>query len=249
MADITMCKIGEKYVTNEGYEVEIIEYFNNRNIKIKLNDGNVIKNLQYGNIIRGNVKNPYHKSVYGVGFIGVGEYSSKTHPKIYQTWNRMLERCYDLKYQEIKSSYTGCSVTEEWHNYQNFAEWFEKNYNPEAMQGWQLDKDILVKGNKIYSPETCCFVPAEINTLIINRKNYRGDLPIGVSKSGKKFISRVNKNNNAIHIGTFNTPQEAFQSYKTEKEKHIKEITEIWKTKLSPQTYQALINYRVEITD
>lgn len=246
MADITMCKIGEKYVTNEGYEVEIIEYFNNRNIKIKLNDGNVIKNLQYGNIIRGNVKNPYHKSVYGVGFIGVGEYSSKTHPKIYQTWNRMLERCYDLKYQEIKSSYTGCSVTEEWHNYQNFAEWFEKNY----VEGFVLDKDILVKGNRVYSHSTCGIVPHEINEIFIKRQNDRGEHPIGVTKLGNKFITQISLNiKRQKYLGSFNTPEEAFQVYKEAKEVYIKVVADKWREQITEQIYQAMYNYQVEITD
>ena len=79
----------------------------------------------------------------------------------------MLERCYSQKTQEKHTTYKECSVSEEWYNFQNFAEWMDKNYNYETMQKWHLDKDILFKGNKIYSPERCAFVPQEINVLFL----------------------------------------------------------------------------------
>ena len=157
-----------------------------------------------------------------------------------------MQRCYDKKSQEKQISYKNTIVCEEWHNFQNFAEWMENNYNPETMKGWQLDKDILIKGNKIYSPETCSFVPKEINTLILKSYKKRGELPIGVRAlpSGRYQARTANK-----VYGTFDTPEEAIQAYKTAKEKHIKEVADKWRGKITDQVYQAMYNYKVEIID
>ena len=241
-------RVGEKHVTNEGYTIEIIEYFGAFNCTIKFEDGTITKNKSYGDIVRGSIKNPFHKSVYNVGYLGVGihkGYVKGKSTKIYQTWKDMLERCYDDKFQKRQPTYIDCVVAEEWHNFQNFSEWFEENYT----DGFQLDKDILSKGNKIYSPETCVFVPSQINSLFIKCNSVRGQFPIGVSKQGDKFIVKLRINGKSRHLGVFDTVEEAFQAYKTAKEQHIKEMAEKWKDQISEPTYQALINYQVEITD
>lgn len=93
-------RTGEKHLTNEGYTIEIVKYFNRVNCTIQFENGIIIENRDYGNIKKGNIKNSYHKCVYGIGYFGVGKYSGVTHPKIYQTWKNMLTRCYDEKYQE-----------------------------------------------------------------------------------------------------------------------------------------------------
>lgn len=242
-------RVGEAYTTNEGYTIKIVKYFSARNCTIQFEDGITITNRQYIDIKRGRIKNPFHKSVFDVGYFGVGKYSWKTHTKIYNTWIGVLERCHSNKYQEKRPTYIGCIVSEEWYNFHNFAEWADKNYNPKTMQGWHLDKDILIKDNKAYSPETCCFVPNEINVLFTKRQNYRGECPIGVSKFGDKFRADLTISNKKVYLGLFSTPEEAFQVYKTAKETHIKQTAEKYKNKISEKTYQALINYKVEITD
>lgn len=161
----------------------------------------------------------------------------------------MLCRCYSHKYQEKKPTYIGCYVCEEWLSFSNFKEWFDNNYR----EGYQLDKDILVKGNKIYSPETCCFVPQEINQLLIKCNGSRGQHPLGVSYHSQlnKFQVRMRISNIGKNLGLFNTANEAFQAYKTAKEAHIKEVaTEYYtKGKINERVYQALMKYEVEITD
>jgi hypothetical protein len=237
--------IGEKYRTTEGYIIEIIQFFNSKNCTIKFNDGLIIENRIYFNVKKGHVKNPHHKSVCEVGYLGVGDYSHKTHPKIYKTWQDMLSRCYDKKCQQKQPSYIGCSVIEKWHNFQLFAKWFEENYK----ENKHLDKDILVKGNKIYSPNTCCFIPQEINSLFTKSNNSRGQCPIGVNKAGNKYVASININYKTIYLGIFKTPCEAFEVYKTAKENRIKEVAEKYKEKITKPAYIALINYQVEITD
>ena len=168
--------------------------------------------------------------------------------KYYKSWGSALQRSYDDKLHKKYPTYIGCSVNSEWHNFQNFAKWYEENWKPH-MEGWHLDKDVLIKGNKTYSPENCCFVPLEINKLLTKRQSCRGELPLGVSRRNGRFDAKIRVENKLIHLGMFNTPEEAFQAYKIAKETHIKEVAEIWKPKLATKTYEALINYQVEITD
>jgi hypothetical protein len=251
-------RVGEKFLTNEGYEIEIIEYYGNRRCTVRFNDerGTIVANKEYADLKKRIVKNPFHKSLYGVGYMGQGIYKGRHprggHTKMYNTWKNMLERCYSEKSQETNPTYLGCTVDERWHNYQVFAEWFDKNYNSEYMENWQLDKDILIKGNKIYSPETCVIVPNKINCLIIKTDATRGNLPVGVSKSGKKFMSNLRagkENRKSTYLGTFDTPEEAFQAYKKAKEVYIKVVADKYKHQITRQCYQALYNYQVEITD
>lgn len=243
---------GEKFITNQGYEIEIIEFYNAKNCTIKFtNSDYIVKNKTYGNIKKGSVANPFHINAHGVGFIGQGffkcEIESKS-TKEYPIWNSMISRCYNIKNTHF-TNYKDVTVCEEWLNFQNFAKWYSENFNPKTMRNWHLDKDILVKGNKIYSPETCCFVPSEINNLFTKRGKNRGILPIGVSKNYYKYRSYILKNSTQYNLGNFFTPEEAFEAYKIAKEQHIKEIADKWRDKIGIKVYKAMYNYKVEIND
>lgn len=245
-------KLGEKHITNEGYEIEIIESFSYKNNTIRFQNGVVLNKKQYSCITKGRVKNPLHPSVGDVGYYGLGEHEAVINGKItkkYNTWSGIIKRSYSKITQERQPSYKNCLVDERWHNYQVFGDWFEENYNPEYMMDWALDKDILVKGNKIYSPETCCFVPREINNLFLKTDASRGKSPIGVVERYNGFQVFISKSMKRIPIGTYKTVEEAFQAYKTAKEVYIKEIADKWKDLISPNVYQAMYNYQVEITD
>ena len=192
------------------------------------------------------MKNKYKKTVYNVGFIGEGNYKitkNNQRTKASSVWKGMLQRCY--KRMDKWESYEHVTVCEEWYNFQNFAEWFENNY----VEGWHLDKDILVKGNKVYSPDTCCFVPGEINYLFIKCDKKRGKCPIGVSFVHNKFQVTLRKYGKTYNLGRYNTSEEAFEIYKEAKEKYIKDIANEWKDLISDKVYEAMYNYKVEITD
>jgi hypothetical protein len=241
-------KVGEMYTTNEGYRIEIVEYFSTRNCTVRfLGYGRaIIYKKQYANIKRGVVSNPYHKSVSGIGFLSIGKFKSiigGIRTKEYKTWLNLLGRCYKDNKRPI--TYKDCTVDERWHDFQVFGKWFEENYNPETMQGWQLDKDILVKGNKIYSPENCCFVPQEINTLFRQGFKSKYQCSTGIFKQCDKFTSMYR----GTYLGKFNTPEEAFEVYKTTKEQYLKEVADYWKNTIDPKVHQAMYNYRVEIID
>ena len=241
-------RVGEKHINNQGLEFEIIDYKGSLNATIKYSNGFIAYNVQYVHIKNKTVSNPYHRSMYGVGYLGEGAYKSKINGKntrVYSAWRNMFIRCYDRNIQEKYTTYKGCSVDESWHNFQVFAKWYEDNFK----ESWALDKDILIKGNKVYSPKTCCFVPQEINNLFTKTDSKRGEYPIGVSynKAGKFYLISIPKEDKEKRW--FSTIEEAFKNYKNRKEKHIKNIADKWKELISDKVYQAMYNYQVEITD
>lgn len=220
----------------QGCTAEIIEYFGSNNVTIQFEDGTILYKRFYQALLKKEIKNPNYPSLYEVGYSGVGQYNSKKHFVVYNRWRSVFQRCYDKKYQEKNPTYSRCTVDEEWHNFQNFAKWFYENYK----EGWQMDKDILVKGNKIYSPKTCCFVPTEINVGVASTRVN------GVYKYDKTRCKAIL---NGKIIGISQSTKELTKLYKTAKEEHIKNLADKWKDLIAPKVYQALINYKVEITD
>ncbi len=247
---------GTTIISKQGYEVRLNKYNDASNCELEfLNVKFPYKiNIEIRSFKNKTVRYPYHPSKYGVGYIGIGKFIGGSYSKeniIYDYWDGILRRCYSERIKKLRNSYSDCLVDECWHNLQNFGEWFEKNYNPKYMKSWCLDKDILVKGNRIYSPETCCFVPNEINVIFTNGYIRRGEYPKGVSYKPKinKYIAQYQKDGVVTHIGTFKTVDEAFQAYKEVKEKYIKEKADKWKDQIDPRVYEAMYNYQVEITD
>ena len=195
------------------------------------------------------------KQARGIGF-NCGKYPSHSNRKLlkeYALWRGMLHRCSEslwIKYP----TYIGTTCSENFKSYTFFYEWCQGQigFNSVDKNGnkWRLDKDILVKGNKVYSEDTCCFVPNRINTLFIKRNSVRGNLPIGVhlDKSNGSFRAQCSFGK-ATHLGCFNTPEGAFKAYKTFKEQLIKDVANEYKDVLDNRVYQVLMDYAVEITD
>lgn len=249
--------VGEENLNYQNLSMKIIEYTNARNIVVEFEDGFVC-NSNYGNFRSGKIKSKYFKSVCGVGFFGDGFYSSSIikdngfqNSYQYLCWRGMIKRCYDIKSQSKNTSYIGCTVCDEWHNFQNFAEWYNKNYYSVGNETMHLDKDILIKGNKVYSPKTCCFVPQYINTLFVKNTKMRGLYPVGVSKkkSSGRYSSSITKDDIRIHLGYFDTAEEAFLKYKEEKENYIKEVADRYKGLIPNYLYEAMYSYEIKITD
>ena len=238
-------------------DFKILKYNDNRNVEVQFLKTGYEATVELVQVKRGNVKDPYLPSVYDIGIIG-DKYPSKINgvqTKEYMLWYSMLRRCYSESFKKKQPTYEGCEVSNNFKSYEYFYEWCNKqigfgndgNGNP-----FHLDKDLLIKGNKVYSENTCVFLPQEINSLLVKCTASRGKYLIGVCwhKTNKAFISRVNKNKGKQeHLGYFNTEIEAFKVYKTAKESFIKEQANKWKSQIDERSYEALINYQVEIDD
>ena len=180
--------------------------------------------------------------------------NGKDH-KWYKIWRCMLQRCYDPKLQERESTYKECEVEDHLLNFQHMCEWLDENYYEVPGEQMCLDKDILYKGNKVYSRETCIFVPQRINNLFTKSDKMRGKYPIGVNilPSGNYRAICNNGYGKLISLGTYSTKEEAFQVYKEYKEKVIKETIDLYEGKIPEPHYsrlkEAMYNYKVEIDD
>lgn len=204
-------------------KVVVIKYTNaSKPIKIKFLNTGYIKDTQYAHLRRGNVRDPYHPVVYGVGFVGEGTY--RLNSKAGTKWMGMLKRCYDNEYHSCKPSYIKCEVSEDWQDFQKFADWYENTY-PEDGEVYELDKDFTLLGNKVYSEETCNWLPRKLNSFFINFSNDSG---ASYDKRMNKWVSRCSrfclggKGDNLV--GTYDTQEEARSAYLSEKMKVLLEL-------------------------
>ena len=252
-------RLGERKIMNCGEECEIVEYRKYNDITVKfLNSGEIVK-TSYSNFKNKTIKSHFTPTVCNVGVVGTENTMGKNSKilKSYRYWHSMLNRCYSDELKEKEPTYIGCKVCDEWLHYPNFKEWFDRNYYEIEGQKMCLDKDILVKGNKIYSPETCIIVPQSINSLFTNRKLNRGNYPIGVNwkEDNKKYQAYCNmfyediKKHKQKYLGLYNTPEEAFQVYKEFKEKYIKQVADYYKDQIPERLYEAMYKYEVDIDD
>lgn len=174
------------------------------------------------------------------------ERTTKRQDPTYVKWCRMMHRCYSG--YEKDRYYRDCSVTDEWHEFRNFEKWFKVQIGS-GIKGWHLDKDILLKGNTVYSPETCAIVPPDVNYFLILRENGRGLLPIGVTKHKDKFAVQISSAGRQRMIGRFDSPNDAFLCYKSAKEFEAKRLAEKYKNIMDVRVYNALMKYVVDIQD
>lgn len=190
----------------------------------------------------------YDKSK-GVKGVALNDVDRSTILPAYTAWLNMLRRCYDRSHYEKFPTYAGCSVCDEWLRFSNFQAWYNEHYR----DGYELDKDIICKGNKVYGPEFCDFVPKKINYLLCKSKGKRGEFPIGVTykKDKGQFKAYMLVNRKQVYLGYFNNPDEAFDAYKKAKEEHIKEVAKesFENGEISERIFNALMQYEVEITD
>ena len=167
----------------------------------------------------------------------------------------MLQRCYDPKFQEIYPTYKGCTVEDYLLNFQNMGKWINENYYEVPGETMCLDKDILCKGNKLYSRKTCIFVPERINNLFTKSDKSRGKDPIGMYElpSGNYGVQCWDVNGKQIYLGTYSTKEEAFYAYKGYKERVIKEVIDSYEGIIPEPFYsrlrEAMYNYKVEMDD
>ena len=245
--------VGKVFKSKSSGDFKVLKYNDAKDVEIQFLKTGFEAVVELGNIRNGNVKDPYVPSVYGVGILGTKYPPSfnGVQTKEYTLWCDMLKRCHSDNLKNKRPTYGGCEVSENFKSYEYFYKWCHKQIGFDN-EYWQLDKDLLIKGNKVYSESTCVFIPREINSLLIKREASRGRHLIGVcwDKRGKAFIAQVGKSKGKRErLGLFKTEIEAFNAYKQAKESFIKEQANKWKGQIDDRAYNALMSYTVEITD
>jgi|TARA_A100001518_G_C1227286_1_gene80655 hypothetical protein len=235
--------VGKRFPTNQFGEVEVVEYKDYKNVLVKFINTGTLSWFRADHIKNGRCRDKYAPTVFGKGVVGdnVTTVNGVT-TKLYNLWSGMLERCYSETFHKKYPSYKDCSVTPDWCYLDNFKVWFEENYK----EGFELDKDLLVYNNKMYSPETCVFVPKTLNNLIkYNKTLKKRNLPTSVVEYSGKYYSYTSDKQ---CLGGFSTPEEAFKVYKNWKEDRIKCLAEKYYKDCSiPENlFKALISYEVK---
>ena len=210
--------VGSIRFTKYGTPCKAIKKVGDKNLLVEFQDEHKYRYVvRYDNFLKQRIRNPYDKSVQNIGYLGE---CKNINSKCYSIWFEMIRRCY-IKNQRNKA-YDDVWVCDEWLCYANFEKWYEENYYEIDNEPVCIDKDILVKNNKFYSPQTCIFVPKSINIFFVGTNNKRSDLPLGVSKMTKSntYFCSVDGRN---YYG-FKTKQEAHIKYLQEKDNdfHIK---------------------------
>ena len=245
--------VGKVYKSKSSGDFKVLKYNDAKDVEIQFINTGFEAVVELGSIRKGEVKDSYSPSVYGIGVLGT-KYPSTINgvlTKEYVLWRGMLKRCYSDVYKKRYPTYEGCKVSNKFKNYEYFYEWCHKQIGFDV-KGWHLDKDLLIKGNKVYSEDSCIFIPSEINLLLVKNTASRGEHLIGVYWHNKRkaFEARVRKNKGkSEYLGLFKTELEAYNAYKTAKEAFVKEQANDWKDRIDPRAYEALMKYTVEITD
>ena len=247
-----MMQEGDVFKTKSYGDLIVTKYINSKAVCVKFVVTGYETTTKASNVIAGSVKDGLLPTVHGIGITGDSQVRvDGKHTKEYRLWNNMLKRCYSVGCQKVRPTYIDCSVSENFRYLQYFKEWCNNqigfNSVDEKGKPFALDKDILVKGNRVYNEDVCVFVPQEVNLLFTKRDKSRGEYPIGVSFHKSRGMLTATLNNK--YLGYFNTAEQAFQVYKTAKEAYIKEVANKWKDKIDPKVYEALMNYEVHIDD
>ncbi len=240
--------IGSKWGGRYG-DLVIKEYTNKKKILVKFILTGFEKYTDASAIRKGSVKDPYFPTVASVG--SIGNTPSSINGKVkssYHTWRGIISRCYE--YKKTTQTYFGkIEVCKEWWCFENFEKWYDEHY----VEGFQVYKDLTILWSKLYSPETCSFIPNRINC-IMGKKDYNTvrkhlDLPVGVSYHvrDEKYTAQCFDGEKLQHFGYHDTPESAFQSYKIFKESLIKSVAEDYYNsgEINLAVYKNLSNYIV----
>ena len=234
---------GEIKKNNNDSLMKIIKYNDANHIDVLFVDYNwVAKNRRYRSFKLGNIKCPFEPRVWKHGYLGEGEYKATdgkgTNTHLYSSWERMLCRCYNPEYHKRRPTYKDVSCDESWLNFQNFAKWFSENQY-RVDEELHLDKDILVKGNKIYSSEACCLVPERINSMFANLdKMINRKMP----KRGNKYAVYISSK----YIGLYSTENEAKEVYLNESLKHNLSLLDEYRDVIPSELFEKIKTRLIE---
>ena len=246
--------IGQEFSTNTSGKCFVIGYKNNRNVVVAFYNPIYFTTCELGDLRKGKVKNPLFPSIYGKGCVGVGKYSPEDK-RLFTLWKSMMRRAYCEDFKLKNLTYKDVSVCKEWLDFQVFAEWCvsQKGFESkdENNKPFQLDKDGMVIGNKIYSPTTCCFLPQKVNKLLMRPNKKVGKYLTGVDYSSKSdmYLSRFNYLGRKKSLGNFSTEKEAHEAHREAKVNYLKELLNYYKADLDEDVYKILLNTPLSFWD
>lgn len=228
-------RTGQEKTNYQGLKMQIIEYRNHRDITVLFSDGKKRK-TSYIEFKRGSVKDLYFPSVYGVGYTGE-EYPRKGNELVWSGWQHMMERCYNKNSSRYKFyGAIGVRVCEEWHNFSNYAKWYYDNCY-DIDEPLSVDKDILNRDSKIYSPDTCIIIPRKINQSFPHiTPDGKEKIPVYRRESGR-YRARMNNYN----IGTYDTYDEAVLVYKQALAQKWASLIEGYRGRIPDEIFEVLI--------
>lgn len=238
--------VGKVISSNNYGDFKIIKYVSSQEVLVKFLKTGTEVWCTKKNAFDGVVKDKYFPIICGVGYYG-NALPKRSNPRIeraYSVWTKMLRRCYDTESKQHKD-YSDCSVSEKFSSFEHFSTWYLSQVGSDK-NNWQLDKDLLIKGNRLYSEDTCCLVPHEINSLL---KRYTKNSVTCKGVYYDKKLSKFSAHFLGKYIGLFNTEVEAFLAYKQAKEQYIKEVANKWKDQIDARLYNSLINWEISFDD
>lgn len=237
-------KAGDIGYTNGGCQYKVIEYVGNCRYLIEFQDEFKHRMVARGGRMQeGKIANPYFRGFNGQGYIGVGKYNSNliANPA-YSKWMSIWRRIGQIDKPDF-ATYVDCKMDVRWESLQDFSEFYHSC--PYRQDGWELDKDLIVPGNRIYGPDTAAYVPVEINAFIKTRKR-KAHLPMGVNVNRAFFSAAIRIDGKETYLGNFVTPEEAYVAYKEAKEKEASRLADKYDGLVDPRVIEALRNFKVD---
>lgn len=238
--------IGQIFPTKRDGDVCIINIADKNHYTVMFLENIYVTNVRVDILFSGHIKNYMKPVVYGIGYVGDGPWMTSINrktTKTYKTWNDILQRCYAPRHENHKFNWSDVTVHSDWLNFQNFAPWYEEQFNKHGKVNfkWEVDKDLLFPGNRQYGPNVCCLIPQAINGLLNDVKRARGNLPLGVTKTRNQYQARVNVFGKCHELGCYHTIAEAQLAYWSAKFKAIRDTAiQYWQYLPEPLAYRLL---------
>ena len=244
-----MVKVGDTFLTKRCGICTVIEYVSYVEVYVKFEDGNIVK-TRVQSLGKGHCRNLNSKLVLGVGINDMlGAEKTKEFIKQRQMWFGVLQRCFSIKLLERRPTYKNCKVSESWLWLSNFIKDIKsiENYEKSLNEGWQLDKDLLSNEGKLYSKDTCCFIPRSLNLVLSSYPKKLNGLPKGVKLSkGGRYFAILQKEGNQIFLGSYDSVEEASRVYNIAKKEYLLNIADSVKDVVPENVYKALVNFNLE---
>lgn len=243
-------QVGDSFSTTLSGTAKVVSYESWRNVVVQFEDQTKV-HCTTSALKLGRVRNPNLAVIANRGVVGVGKWSSVRHPRLYSLWKNIVARCQNPVYKSDK----GSTMEQRWCNFQDFCADLEtmKGFEFFENHGWHFSNHVLTQDNR-WDRQSCCFIPPELKGVLRKSEAIRGDLPIGVTsrklKNGThRYMAYCQVLGGINYMGTYDTPEEAFQVYKEAKERDIKRRAEPHRDRLDPKVYMVFINHVVQITD